>query len=433
MSADGALDETIFALSSGRPPAAVSVIRTSGPRAFEAARLIAGVLPQPRRASLRTLRDPSSGLELDSAIVVRFDAPHTATGEDIVEYQCHGGRAVVDAILAALAAMDGMRLAQPGEFTRRALANGRIDLTEAEGLADLLEAETESQRRAAMLMADGDLSRQIHDWRDRLVMLSARAEAAIDYVGDEDETALDTADLRRDSEALAGEMRGLLERPRVERLKDGVRVVVAGPPNAGKSSLINALSKSDRAIVTDLAGTTRDVIEVPVAIGGIPFVLVDTAGLRDDSDDRVEAIGIERARNQVDQADILLWLGVPAECPDHSSRILVQSKADLVGTTQIAGVDLWVSSATEIGLDNLVDKLVEIASEMIPGDGQLALNARQFEELAVAAEALGRRSGDLVLMAEGAREGLAALDRLSGRVGIEDMLDALFGRFCLGK
>src|SRR5689334_12721186 len=224
--------DTIFALSSGRPPAAVSVIRVSGSAAHRAGERIAGSLPEVRSAAVRQLRHPVSGELLDEALVLRFDAPASSTGEDIVEFQCHGGRAVVDAILAALTATDGLRAAQPGEFTRRAFENGRIDLTEAEGLADLIEAETESQRKAALALAEGGLRKQIEAWQERLLALSAEAERAIDY--DEDDQAVDSGLVRRSAE-LASELSQWLERPRVERLKDGVRVVVAGPPNAGKS------------------------------------------------------------------------------------------------------------------------------------------------------------------------------------------------------
>lgn len=276
---------------------------------------LAGRLPDARVASLAALRDPGTGELLDRALVLTFPGPASATGENLVEYQCHGGRAIIDRLLAVIVAQPGCRAAEPGEFTRRALGNGRIDLTEAEGLADLLEAETESQRRAALLMAEGGLSAQVETWRHRLVQLSAQAEAAIDYVDDEDETAQDAAQLASDAGILAGEIAAWLERPRAERLKDGVRVVLAGPPNAGKSSLINALVGFDRAIVTDIAGTTRDSIDVPVSVGGIPFVLVDTAGLRDTTD-VIEKAGIDRSRSEVRNADIILWMGDPTASPD---------------------------------------------------------------------------------------------------------------------
>src|SRR5438067_959046 len=297
--------DTIFALSSGRPPAAISVIRVSGPKAHEAGTCIAGTLPEPRIAAVRELRHPQSGELLDEALVLRFDGPASSTGEDIVELQCHGGRAVVDAVLSALGTLEDMRMAEPGEFTRRAFENGRIDLTEAEGLADLIEAETESQRSAALALAEGGLSKQIGEWQARVLTLSAEAERAIDY--DEGDYASDPA-LARECAGVAAELRMWLERPRVEPLKDGVRVVVAGPPNAGKSSLINAIAGAERAIVTDIPCTTRDHIEVPLSLAGVPILLTDTAGLRE-TEDRVEAIGAARAAALVESADVLVWMG----------------------------------------------------------------------------------------------------------------------------
>ena len=423
--------DTIFTLSSGQPPAAVAIIRSSGPRAFAAAQAIAGRLPPARRAVLMTLREPSSGDPVDEALVLRFDGPASATGEDVVEYQCHGGRAVVEAVLAALASLPGTRLAEPGEFTRRAFANGRIDLTEAEGLADLLEAETESQRRAAQRMADGGLRRQIESWRQRLVVLSARAEAAIDYVGDEEETAADETALAEEADALADELGQWLDRPRAEPLKDGVRVVVAGPANAGKSSLVNALANCEKAIVTAIAGTTRDSIEVPLAIEGVPLLLIDTAGLRA-SDDVVEAIGVGRAEGQIARADLLLWLGEPEDAPVHRRLTLVHAQADRRGDAPMGS--LAASAVTGEGLGDLSRRIVAEARSLLPADGELALNRRQASELAQAREALASAAGtDLVRTAESLRLARSAFDRLSGRGGVEDMLDALFGRFCLGK
>ncbi len=427
------MSDTIFALSSGQPPAAVAIIRSSGPNAFAAAEALAGKLPPVRRATLRGLRDPATGNLLDQVLLLRFDGSASVTGEDIVEYQCHGGRAVVRSILDALAAQPGMRGADPGEFTRRAFANGRIDLTEAEGLADLLEAETERQRRAALLRADGGVRRMVEGWRERIVLLSARAEAAIDYVDDEEETGADVSALEQEARALATDLAGWLERPRAEPLKEGVRVVAAGPPNAGKSSLINALSQSDRAIVTDVAGTTRDVIEVPVAIGGIPFVLVDTAGLRDGRD-VVERIGIERAESEVARADLLLWLGDPEAAPMHAQRIQLHPRADQPGRQATPPGALAVSAVTGDGLDHLANLLVDRASTILPGEDQLALNQRQATEIARAFEALyGLAGSDLVIIADVLRRSREAMDRVTGRAGIDDMLDALFGRFCLGK
>ena len=409
----------------------MAVIRTSGPHAFAAAAALAGKLPPPRRATVRTLRDPATGEPIDDALLLRFDGPASATGENVVEYQCHGGRAVVDAVLAALGAQSGMRAAVPGEFTRRAFHNGRIDLTEAEGLADLLEAETESQRRAALMSAEGGVRRLVDGWRSRVVDLSARAEAAIDYVGDEDETAIDAAALAAEAKALAGELETWLARPRVEALKQGVRVVVAGPPNAGKSSLINALSQSERAIVTDMEGTTRDVIEVPLAIGGVPFLLVDTAGLRN-SDDRIERIGIARAESELTRADILLWLGEPGLAP--AGAMLVHPRSDLARRRDCPPGALAVSALTGAGLTELIEQLACAATALLPIDGEVAINRRQAGELEGARQALGQVTcEDVVISADALRRALSAFDRIIGRSGVEDMLDALFDRFCLGK
>ena len=421
--------DTICALSSGRPPAAVAIVRTSGPGALAAAERLAGALPQPRRASLRLIEDPHDGSPIDEVLILRFDAPHSATGENIVEYQCHGGRATVDALLNALVALPGMRLAEPGEFTRRALANGRIDLTEAEGLADLLAAETELQRRSALARAGGGLRSRLDGWRERLLALSARAEVAIDYA-DEEEGAAADPDLKGEIETLASQMGELLAAPRVEPLRDGVRVVVAGPPNAGKSSLVNALAQSEKAIVTHVAGTTRDVIEVPIAIDGVPFVLVDTAGLRD-SDDIVESIGVDRARQEAERADLLLWLGSSDEAPAHARRVDVAAKSDLV----LGGLGLPVSSVTGEGLSALASELVMQARLLLPKADELALDRRQFELLDEAGSALTRANhlDDPVLIAEELRTARVAVDRISGRAGVEELLDALFGRFCLGK
>lgn len=421
--------DTIVALSSGRPPAAIAIVRTSGPAALGAAEKLAGELPAARQAVLRRLVNPHDGSLIDQALVVRFDSPNSSTGEDIVEYQCHGGRATIDALISALLTEPNVRLAEPGEFTRRALANGRIDLTEAEGLADLLAAETELQRRSAMARAGGALRARLDGWRERLLELSARAEVAIDYADEEDGAG--DAELRPEIRGLAGDIGELVQGPRVEPLRDGIRVAVAGPPNAGKSSLVNALAQSERAIVTPIAGTTRDVIEVPLAINGIPFVLVDTAGLRE-SRDVVESIGIERARDEADRADLLIWLGADGEVPAHAGLILVEPKADL---GQGRGRGLSVSAVTGEGLAGLANELVRRATDLLPKGDELALDRRQHDLLAEAELALVRAAdlADPVLIAEELRVARLAVDRISGRAGVEDLLDALFGRFCLGK
>jgi tRNA modification GTPase len=424
-------NDTIFALSSGRPPAAVSVIRVSGPEAHLAGIALAGSLPIARHAAVRTLRD-RFGHVLDDALVLRFDAPASSTGEDTVELHCHGGRAVVDSVLGALGYMEGLRPAQPGEFTRRAFENGRIDLTEAEGLADLIEAETETQRKAALAMAEGGLRKQVATWQDALLQLSARAEAAIDYA-EEDETAVDESLIQAISE-LHDELSSWLERPRVEPLKEGVRVVVAGPPNAGKSSLINAIAGQDRAIVTDVPGTTRDQIEVPLNLGGIPVLLTDTAGLRD-ATETVERIGIERARSAVERADVLLWLGDVSEAPSHARALALHARSDLPGRDVAPEGILPVSSVTGAGLSELLTQVEELARSVLPAEDEVSLNRRQAELIAEAHAALEEAADatDIVLIAESLRFARSAFDRLTGRAGMEDVLDALFGRFCLGK
>jgi tRNA modification GTPase len=423
--------DTIFALSSGRPPAAVSVIRVSGPHAHRAACELSGGLPEPRRAALRTLR-AADGAVLDDALVLRFDAPASSTGEDVVEIQCHGGRAVVEAILEALGRINGLRSAKPGEFTRRAFENGRIDLTEAEGLADLIEAETEAQRRAALALAEGGLRRQVEEWQDRVLGLSARAEAAIDYA-EEDDVGADP-NLARDCAALARDLGEWLDRPRVEPLKDGVRVVVAGPPNAGKSSLVNAIAGAEKAIVTDIPGTTRDHIEVPLALDGVPILLTDTAGIRD-TDEPVERIGVERARSLAERADVLLWLGEPEDAPEHPRLIRVHPRCDMPGREEPPAESIAVSSVTAEGLNQLLALAADAVRSMIPGEDALALNRRQAAHLADACKALqlAAQAEDLALVADSLRSARAAFDRLTGRAGVEDVLDALFGRFCLGK
>ncbi len=421
--------DTIFALSSGRPPAAIAVIRISGPSAHEAGRLLAGSLPAARAAAVRELRHPGSGELLDEALVLRFDALASSTGEDVVELHGHGGRAVVDAILSALDGIDGLRPAEPGEFTRRTFENGRIDLTEAEGLADLIEAETESQRKAALALAEGGLKKQIAEWQDRLLALSAFAERAIDY--DEEDEAVDPT-LLHDCEALADELREWLSRPRVEPLKDGVLVVIAGPPNVGKSSLINMIVGDERVIVSAIPGTTRDYVEIPLALAGLPIRLTDTAGLRE-TEDEVEAIGVERAGRLVDRADVLLWLGDPEQAPDHGRLVRVHAKAD-VGRAAPQG-SIAVSSITEEGLPALLAEVERLARSVLPQDDVIALNRRQATHIGEAAGALAKAAAvnDLVLIAEELRLARAAFDRLTGRAGVEEVLDALFGRFCLGK
>ncbi|MDE2302245.1 MAG: tRNA uridine-5-carboxymethylaminomethyl(34) synthesis GTPase MnmE [Sphingomonadales bacterium] len=423
--------ETIFALSSGAPPAAVAVIRISGPRARSALQALCGRLPAPRRASLATLR-AQDGEALDQALVLWMPGPATATGEDMAELQCHGGRAVVARLLAELAGFAGFRPAAAGEFTLRAFANGRIDLAEAEGLADLLSAETELQRRAAIELAGGRWSALIDSWRERVLLASAEVEAVLDFADEDDGAAL-SDDFTARLTALRQELEDWLAQPRAEMLREGFRVVIAGPPNAGKSTLFNALVEDEAAIIAPLAGTTRDVLTRPVAIEGIPFVFVDTAGLRDGTQDAIEAIGIERARGAAAGADLVLWLGPTAGAPPASWDIAAQ--ADRVDGCHKTAPRHRLSALTGEGMAGLRSDLARTARGAMPRPGRAALNARQHRLVGAAAEALGAAAsgGDGLLIAEELRRARAAFDALLGRTATEDMLDTLFARFCIGK
>lgn len=421
--------DTIFALSSGAPPAGIAVVRVSGPAAASALERLAGRIPPARRATAMVLRG-ADGRELDRALVLWLPGPGTATGEDTAELHLHGGRAVVASIEAELARIPGLRRAEAGEFTRRAFANGRIDLAEAEGLADLLAAETESQRRAALLMAGGALSRQVEAWRGEVLALSAAVEAILDF-GDEDDVDALPDDFDARLAVLAGDIAAWLEKPTAERLQDGIRVVLGGPPNAGKSSLFNALIGSDAAIVTATPGTTRDVIERPVAVSGIPFILVDTAGVRGEGADHIEALGIARAEAEFKRADIILWLGPEGKGP--AGAFEVSAKSDLEGTMKSAA-DAVVSAATGEGVGELWTAIAERGRSLLPIPGEVALHDRQREALRDAFDELSASSASVpLLLAERLRRARVALDRITGRASTEDMLDTLFGRFCIGK
>ena len=425
------MTDTIFALSSGAPPAAIAVVRISGPLAGDALRALAGRSLPPRRAVAATLRD-QAGAVLDRVLALWLPGPTTATGEDTAELHCHGGRAVVRAVEQALGALPCLRPAQPGEFTRRAFANGRIDLSEAEGLADLLSAETELQRQSALAMAGGDFSREVAGWRERLLMLSASVEAVLDF-GDEDDVSDLPADFTARLAGLERELAVWLARPRAEALREGYRVVLAGPPNAGKSTLFNALVESDAAITAPVAGTTRDVLTHPVALGGVPFRFSDTAGLRDEAGDAIEAIGVERARSALAQADLVLWLGPEGERPDGAWEI--EAQADRADHPAKSAPRHRVSAVTGEGMDALRADLIAHARAALPRPGEAALNARQHRLLDEARAALAAADGlsDALLVAESLRLARVAFDALLGRTTTEDMLDALFGRFCIGK
>lgn len=426
------LTDTIFALSSGPPPSGIAVIRVSGALAGATMRTLANRMPTPRQASLALLRNPADGTPLDRSLLLWLPGPDTVTGEDMAEFHCHGGRAVIDAVETALAALPGLRRALPGEFTRRAFEHGRMDLNAVEGLSDLLAAETQSQRRAALSMAEGHFSRRIDDWRARLLTLSAMVEAALDF-SDEDDVpgASIEADIANQLSLLESDVQKVLAAPSAERLRDGIRVVLAGPPNAGKSTLLNALVGRDAAIVSATAGTTRDRIEVPTAIDGIAYLFTDTAGLRDDADDDIEAIGIDRTRAALEAADIILWLG-EADAMPRPDAILVAAQSDRSGK---ARPGLPVSALTGEGMGDLSRALAARAATLLPGEGDYALHRRQRDLVARLADRL-RAAGahhDLLIIAEECRIGRAVLDMLTGQASTEDMLDRLFSGFCIGK
>lgn len=437
------MGDTIYALSSGRPPAGIAVIRISGPGAFSvntsfvrnAAQL------QPRTAHLRGLYDPVNGDLLDQALVLLFPTPKSVTGEDMAEWHCHGGQAVVRAVLGALGRLSvarpelGLREAEAGEFTRRAFENGRIDLNEAEGLADLLSAETESQRRAALLMAEGHFSRRLGEWRAEILRCSALTESLLDFSDEDDVPDAEAGGaLRQGISTLAHDMVRQLSAPAAERLRDGVRIVLGGPPNSGKSTLMNALLGREAAIVSSIAGTTRDRIEAPVDLGGVAFVLTDTAGLAEQTDDAIERIGIDRALQAIETCDILLWLGNPNERP-REDAICVAAQSDRPGWVMPDGAELAISANTGENMSTLIALLLERARMLLPAEGEVALHQRQRAGVAQMAEALtvALVENDLLIVAEHLRGTRLAMDRLVGHSGVEDMLDNLFARFCIGK
>ncbi|WP_417612337.1 tRNA uridine-5-carboxymethylaminomethyl(34) synthesis GTPase MnmE [Parasphingorhabdus sp.] len=427
--------DTIFALSSGQPPAAIGILRISGPAAGQALAALTGNVPKPRVASLSNITDMVNGELLDQALCLWFPGPDSATGEDLAEIHCHGGRAVIRAIEAALEQITGLRKAEPGEFTRRAFTHGKMDLAEAEGLSDLLFAETELQRKAAVRNAGGALSRRVDGWQQRILQLSAQIEAELDFSDEDDVAPAQTALLQNETRALADDMRNVLARPRAEKLRDGIRVVLGGPPNSGKSTLLNALVDREAAIVSDIAGTTRDVIEVPIALGGIPFLFIDTAGVRESGAETIEQIGIERALEQFAAADIILWLGDEGEGPQSDRLVEVASRSDHPQHQPKGEGAFMLSPVSGEGMDALVDFLVTRARDILPDADQVSVNARQADRLTAATDSLAAIIGesDYLIIAEHLRMARKALDEITGTASTEDMLDGLFGKFCIGK
>lgn len=434
--------ETIYALSTAPGRAGVAVIRVSGAAARDAvARLTDAAPPRPREATLRRFRDPSTGDALDRGLVLFFESPHSFTGEDVAEFHIHGGRAVVAAMLRALAHMAPLRAALPGEFTRRAFENGKLDLTAVEGLADLIDAEIEAQRVQALRQMEGALGHLYEGWRARLMRALAYAEAEIDFPDEEVPGDL-IAKLGPEIGALSSEIAVHLDDGgKGERLRDGVEVAIVGLPNAGKSSLLNRLAGRDAAIVSDEAGTTRDVLEVRLDLGGVPVTLADTAGLRE-AIGAIEQEGVRRALARAEKADIRIVVAAPGEGGDFAlareGDLRVMNKMDLGGKAD--GDVIGVSALTGDGLDALEAALREkVGAAYEAHEHPLITRARHREGLAACAASLARASEaleagrDAELIAEDLRLAARALGRITGRVDVEDLLDVIFRDFCIGK
>jgi tRNA modification GTPase len=481
---------TIFALSSGRPPAAIAVIRISGARAGAALRALTGKLPSPRKAALARIRDPETSDLIDEALALWFPAPHSETGEDIAELQLHGGRAVIAAVLEALSRIEGLKPAEAGEFTRRAFENGKLDLTAVEGLADLVAAETQGQRRQALRQLQGALGTPAEAWRERLIQALALVEAAIDFSDEADVPDNLLAPALGIARALETEIaQALADGGRGERLRDGMVVAIAGPPNAGKSTLLNRLARREAAIVSPYAGTTRDVIEVHLDLGGWPVTLLDTAGIRD-TEDPVELEGVRRARERAASADLVLWVVDAGDSVGNEGKStgkagsepptwLIRNKIDLIQGVVQSNEPKWqsinknetvsnptkslknmvnkeltnkneliitknesiygVSAITGAGFDALLSQLARQAEDFLAGS-ESALVTRQRHRLALeeVLAALRRAqapdaAGHEDLLAEELRIAARALGRLTGRVDVEDILDVIFRDFCVGK
>jgi tRNA modification GTPase len=432
--------DTIFAPATGVGRAAISIVRLSGPRCDGAlAALTRAPLPIERLVSLKTLRHPTTGEALDRALVTRFAAPRSYTGEDMAELHITGGRAVLAAVIEALARLDGLRPAEPGEFALRAFENGKLDLSEVEGLADLVDAQTEAQRRQALRIAGGALSRESEAIRALIVEAMAEVEAQIDFSDQED---VDEARLGRARALIAAATervaRTLASAEAGERLREGFNVVIAGPPNVGKSTLMNAIAKRDVSIVSALPGTTRDAIEIQLDLRGLPVSLVDTAGIRETADP-IESEGVSRARRRAGEADLTLWLsdGRAAPAPSGGPVLEVRTKIDLGGGNPLPG-SIAISAKTGEGVDRLLDAVAHAAEETMSGQGSALITMTRhrlaFEEaLAHLERPLASPDAPLEFIAEDLRLAARALERIAGRVDVEEVLGEIFSRLCIGK
>ena len=454
MNTDPISPDTIFALASAPGRAGVAVIRISGPASGDVLRVLCGFadLPEPRRTIRCRMVDPADGEPLDDGLAIRFAGPASFTGEDVAELHIHGRRATVEAVTSALARMPGLRLAEPGEFSKRAFLAGKIDLTEAEAIADLVDAGTDAQRRQALVQLGGGLAGRLEAWRAGLIDILAHTEAWIDFPDEDLPEDVELAARARIS-ALEAEIRGFLDdNRRGERLRDGLQVAILGAPNAGKSSLLNAIAAREAAIVSATEGTTRDVVEVHLDLGGWPVTLADTAGLREAADD-IEREGVRRALDRAGTADLRLVVFDASRDPDAASVaqlsaaggavLAIVNKADLIAAppADIAGVPtLAVSAKTGTGLPDLLQRLEALAAEIMAGGAGVPLTRlRHRLALTDSADALARAAaggagaGDSELVAEDLRLAARALGRVTGRVDVEDLLDVIFNDFCIGK
>lgn len=445
--------DTIYALSSGALPSGVAVIRLSGPHCRFALETMGATIPTPRKASLRRLYRVSDQTLLDEALILFFEGPASFTGEDVLELHCHGGRAVVDAVLRELSRIDGLRIAEPGEFTKRAFYEDRINLVAVEGLSDLIKAETESQRQLALYQTSGELAEIYDGWRTELIRLRSYLEAEFDFAdeGDVPGSVSDHAWARLDE--LIDEMEDALSRSKcAERIRDGVKVVIAGRPNVGKSSLLNVLANREVAIVSAHAGTTRDLLDVRLDLAGVAVTLTDTAGLRD-TDDEVERIGVGRARQGISHADLIIYVVdlcdfdetvfnelESLQCVD-SEVVVIGSKLDQVEEKSINSIrdrfDLLLSNKTKSGIDSLIAVLTSKVG-LLTGKGEHQIAVRERHRLALVGcvqslNSAKRRDLDLELRAEELRRASNFLGLVTGRIDVENMLDVIFKDFCIGK